>query len=377
MIKRSLFVKTKIATGSLFFLIISISAGSSCNRNGGSGINKEVNASVDVTKKPAATAIHITTPANGASLSTREPVSCQISIPDSLKADSLQFKVDGIRVGVALTSPYAFNWKNAVSKVGTRSLQAIAFLKNGSKAFDQVQFKLLPEKAPAYGYKVIKAYPHDKDAYTQGLIFDNGYLYEGTGINGKSSLRKEKLTGEIINALTLPSDLFGEGVTTFDDKLIQITWTSQVAFIYDKASFKQIVKLNYPMKEGWGITYNGTNLLMSDGSAFIYTLDKQDLSEVSRIEVCDEQGPVNQINELEYINGQIWANVYQTDLIVRIDPITGAIVGKINMAGLLQPDEKDENTNVLNGIAYDPKTSRIFVTGKNWPKLFEISVFQK
>ena len=168
-----------------------------------------------------------------------------------------------------------------------------------------------------YTYKVLKTYPHDKNAFTQGLIFDNGYLYEGTGLKGKSTLRKESLKGEILNYLSLSDEYFGEGITSFDNKIIQITWQEQTAFVYNKETFKQLAKLTYAMREGWGITYNGTNLLLSDGSNVIYFLDKQDLSEVHRLDVYDDIGPVTYLNELEYINGQIWANVWQTDWIVR------------------------------------------------------------
>jgi glutamine cyclotransferase len=229
-----------------------------------------------------------------------------------------------------------------------------------------------------YTYKIVKAYPHDPSAYTQGLIFSDNYLFEGTGQYGQSTLRKVKLSsGEIMQVYNLPNEVFGEGIATFNDKIIQITWQEQVAFIFDKTSFRLLNKLYYPMKEGWGITFDGTYLIMSDGSANLYFLDKDYFTEVSRLEVCDNHGPVQRLNELEYIEGEVWANVYTTDTIVRINPKTGVITGKIDMSGLLKPEDRTSNVNVLNGIAYNSLTKQIFVTGKNWPKLFEINVFQK
>jgi glutamine cyclotransferase len=183
-------------------------------------------------------------------------------------------------------------------------------------------------------------------------------------------------TGEIMQSVNLPAEFFGEGITSFDNKIIQLTWKEQVAFIYDKATFKLINKFNYPINEGWGITYNGNNLIMSDGSAHLYFLSKDDISVASQIEVCDDKGPVNKLNELEYIEGEIWANVWETDYIIRINPNNGEVTGKIDLSGLLKPEDKHPNIDVLNGIAYDPKSKHIIVTGKNWPKLFEITVYQ-
>lgn len=342
--------------------------------------SKEIKKNTDInniSEQPAPSLIHFINPTAKDIIKSIDNYEIKVSMADSLSPDSIQFKLDGIRLGIIKNQKESLNWKFNHNKVGTRNLQVIAFFKNKANAYDQVQIRILPEKPQTYTYKVVKTYPHDKEAYTQGLIYIDGILYEGTGQEGKSSLRKETLNGEIINNLNLPADVFGEGITQFDDKLIQITWKSQVAFIYDKSTFKQILKLSYPMHEGWGITYNGKNLIMSDGSSTIYCLDKQDLTEISRLEVCDDQGDITELNELELIEGQIWANVYQTDIIVRIDPETGAILGKIDMSGLLSAADRAANTDVLNGIAYDKKTKKIFVTGKNWPKLFEVSIIQK
>jgi glutamine cyclotransferase len=221
-------------------------------------------------------------------------------------------------------------------------------------------------------------YPHDPNAYTQGLLFDGGFLYESTGLKGESSLRKVDLqTGKPENVTALPAEMFGEGLALVDDRLIQLTWKDQLAFVYQKSDFEPIDRISYPMREGWGLTFDGANLLMTDGTATLYVLDREYLSEVRRLEVCDNKGPVQQLNELEYINGELWANVYYTDDILRIDPKTGMVLGRINMTGLLNSSDKESNTDVLNGIAFDEKSGKIYVTGKNWPKLFEIKVLEK
>jgi len=224
----------------------------------------------------------------------------------------------------------------------------------------------------------LRVFPHDPRAFTQGLLFHDGYLYESTGLLGESTLRKVDLeTGIPIMKVDLPPEMFGEGLALVGDRLIQLTWQNQVAFIYQKSDFTLLQRINYNIREGWGLTFDGTYLLKTDGSANLYFLDKDFLTEVRRIEVCDHNGPVHLLNELEYINGELWANVWQTDDILRIDPKTGVVLGRINMTGLLPERYRTQNTDVLNGIAYDEETGRIFVTGKNWSRLFEIQVIER
>jgi glutamine cyclotransferase len=228
---------------------------------------------------------------------------------------------------------------------------------------------------PVATYRVINTYPHDPAAFTQGLVYENGYLYEGTGLNGQSTLRKVQLeTGEVLQTtpITDPAQ-FGEGIAIFGDKIYQLTWQSHVGFIYDKASFERLGEFSYPT-EGWGLTHDGQRLIMSDGTATLYFLDPQTLKEVGHVDVYDRSGPVVRLNELEYINGEIYANIWQTDRIARISPQTGQVLGWIDLAGLLSPEERQPPVDVLNGIAYDAATDRLFVTGKRWPKLFEIDV---
>jgi Glutamine cyclotransferase len=227
---------------------------------------------------------------------------------------------------------------------------------------------------PVYTYKVVNAYPHDRNAFTQGLVFEDGVLYEGTGLRGHSTLRRVELeTGEILQIRELPAQLFGEGVTIYESKAIQLTWQSNVGFVYDRDSFELLQEFHYPT-EGWGITYDGKHLIMSDGTAILHFLDPEALEEIGRIEVCDNDGPVARLNELEYVQGEIYANVWKTDRVARISPQTGRVVGWIDLKGLLSPEDHSETVDVLNGIAYDAEKDRLFVTGKLWPKLFEIEL---
>lgn len=225
-----------------------------------------------------------------------------------------------------------------------------------------------------YKYNIVNTYPHDRNAFTQGLVYENNILYEGTGLRGHSTLRKVDIeTGNILLIHELPSQFFGEGITIYGNKIIQLTWESNVGFVYDKNNFNLLKEFNYST-EGWGITHNGMNLIISDGTSTLYFLDPDSFEEIERIEVFDNNGPVSRLNELEYIQGEIYANVWKTDNIARIDPNTGQVVGWIELTGLLNSKNFDEPVDVLNGIAYDAEKDRLFVTGKLWPKIFEIEL---
>ena len=233
----------------------------------------------------------------------------------------------------------------------------------------------LPPQAPVYGFNVVRAYPHDREAFTQGLAFDDqGTLYEGTGQRGQSSLRRVELSsGAVLRRHDLPTSLFGEGITVLGDRIIQLTWKAGRAFVYDKASFSVLREFTYTT-EGWGLTHDGRRFIMSDGTATLYFLHPDTFAETARLTVRDHRGPVIRLNELEYIRGEILANIWQTDRIARINPRTGHVTGWIDLTGLLQPGDRRQPVDVLNGIAYDPPTDRLFVTGKWWPKLFEITL---
>lgn len=229
---------------------------------------------------------------------------------------------------------------------------------------------------PIYTYKVINVYPHDRNAFTQGLIFEDGVFIEGTGLYGRSSLRRVSInTGEVLKYHELPPHLFGEGITIYDNKIIQLTWRSNVGFVYDKNSFELLREFNYPT-EGWGVTYDGKHLIMSDGSANLYFLHPETFEEQNRIQVHGNNGAVKRLNELEYVDGEIYANVFQTNRIARINPKTGNVVGWIDLTGILGIEDRRGPVDVLNGIAHDAENNRLFVTGKLWPKLFEIELIQ-
>jgi len=223
-------------------------------------------------------------------------------------------------------------------------------------------------------YRVVHAYPHDPRAYTQGLVFVDGRLYESTGLNGRSSLRMDDLaTGRVLQSAVVPSQYFAEGLTNWGSTLVQLTWQSHVAFVYDRFSFRLLRTLHYNC-EGWGLTQDGKTLIESDGTAEIRFFDPQTFREIRHITVKDRGLPVPELNELEYIHGQIYANVWHTDRIARISPATGRVLGWIDLAGLLPESQRSDPEAVLNGIAYDAAHDRLFVTGKLWPQLFEIKV---
>ncbi|MFC1926682.1 glutaminyl-peptide cyclotransferase [Chloroflexota bacterium] len=230
-----------------------------------------------------------------------------------------------------------------------------------------------PNLPSVYTYEVVSTYPHDRDAFTQGLAFDDGVLYEGTGRYPSTLRRVDLETGVILHIFELPAQFFGEGVTVYGDRIIQLTWRSKVGFVYDKYSFEVLQQFNYPA-EGWGITHDGKRLIMSDGTSKLYFLDPETFEETDRIEVHDNDIPVTRLNELEYIKGEIYANVWETDRIARIAPETGQVVGWIEMTGVLSSQEYIEQAGPLNGIAYDAKQDRLFITGKLWPRLFEIDL---
>jgi glutamine cyclotransferase len=230
---------------------------------------------------------------------------------------------------------------------------------------------------PQYTYRVVKSYPHDTNAFTQGLEYHDGFLYEGTGMVGRSSVRKVDLaTGKVLQTFDVPRPFFGEGITVLDNQLLELTWVSQTGFVYDKSNFRVLRSFNYP-GEGWGLTNDGKQIYMSDGSAQIRIWDPATLKEVRRITVKDGTQPITELNELEFVHGEILANVWQTDRIARISPMDGKVLGWVDLSGILPQSERANSDAVLNGIAYDAASDRLFVTGKLWPKIFEIKLVPK
>jgi len=227
--------------------------------------------------------------------------------------------------------------------------------------------------APIRGYEIVETYPHDTGAFTQALLYHEGFLYEGTGLYGRSSLRKVDLeTGEVLKMQRFPAQFFGEGLCLWQDRLIQLTWLSGVGFVWDLENFTFLRTFTYP-GEGWGLTSDGELLIMSDGTSLLRFLDPETFEEVGAIEVRDRGVPVEKLNELEYVQGEIYANVWKSDRIARISPKSGVVLGWIDLSGLLSEEERG-GEDVLNGIAYDSEGDRLFVTGKLWPKLFQIEV---
>lgn len=324
--------------------------------------------------------VNIVSPKNNEKFTLGSQVNLSVKVQESAgTVDSLLWFVDGALFRKA-SADETVTWNSSGYSTGTHRVETVVYYSSGQRDIVSVNIILLADKAPVrYTYKVIQTYPHDRKAYTQGLLFAGGFLYESTGLREESTLRKVILeTGEPVQVKNMPPEMFGEGLALVDDKFIQLTWQEQVAFVYRKNDFELLQRINYPMKEGWGLTYDGTHLIMSDGSATLYFLDKEYLTEIRRLEVCDHSDLMKNLNELEYINGEVWANVYGKYEILRIDPATGVVLGYIdNLNHLLNPEDWHSSIDVLNGIAYDEEGDRIFITGKNWPKLFQIELVKR
>lgn len=232
--------------------------------------------------------------------------------------------------------------------------------------------------APAnISYNIIATYPHDTSSYTQGLIWQNNMLYEGTGLEGESRLIKEDIkSGKATQSVSLDPAVFGEGITLFNDKIYQLTWQSHKVYVYDAKTFKKLKELSWE-HEGWGLTNNGTDLIVSTGDSNLYFVDPETFKIKKIVGVSDNNGPVGNLNELEYIDGVVYSNIYLTDYIIKIDPANGHILGKMDLSGLLQKSGKQADTQgglVLNGIAYDSAKKSMYITGKKWPLLFEVKL---
>ena len=317
--------------------------------------------------------IKIDSPKSGEIFTVGDAVKIDLGLKEAdVKIDSLVVESNKNKSAV---NPENINytWETSDLPVGSNQLKVSAY-SNGNKIdnyYLRLRFKsdIKPELLQC---KIIKTYPHDKGAYTQGLVYEDGVMYEGTGQYGESVLRKLNFeSGVIVAELSLESRYFGEGITIFNDKIIQLTWTSQIGFVYDKKSFKLLTTLKYPT-EGWGITTDGKSLIMSDGSHNIHFLDPEYFNQTNKIEIYDNNGLVDSLNELQYINGLVYANVYQTEIIIAFDPTTGKVVKQIDCSGIIPEGYKGEQENVLNGIAYDKENDRYFITGKRWPSLFEV-----
>lgn len=293
----------------------------------------------------------------------------------SMTMDSVAYYVDDKHVGSS-TDTVAITIETKDMAYGTRNIAALVY--NGGKS-DSVSstFYVVPAAAKNYGFEVVNKYPHDTTAFTQGLQFADGVLYESNGRYGQSNLRKVDLkTGKVQQEITFDEKTFAEGMTLVGNKIFMLTWQQGEGYVFDKKTFAKESAFKYEnSKEGWGITYDGKQLIKSDGSNKLYFLDGTTGKELHAIGVYDENGPVDELNELEYIDGKVYANVYQKDVIVIINPQTGAVEGRINLVGIYEHTSAYDNE--LNGIAYDEAGKRLFVTGKLWNTLYEIKMVEK
>ena len=328
--------------------------------------------------RPAATALsgNITSPSANEEFTLGEYIEINIDIKDNAPSvSSARMTIDGREGVFAGEVPGTISWDSSDERVGSRQIRVLVDFDDGTTETYPLNVILRSDIVPQqYTYRVINSYPHDIRAFTQGLLYHDGYLYESTGRHGQSSLRKVDLeTGDVIRSLNLDIEFWGEGLCLHDGNLYQLTWKANVGFVYDKETFRVLRRIHYPT-EGWGLTSDGNNIYMTDGSHYVYLKDPRYFSETGRFEVYDHNGKVDQLNELEFIDGHIYANVFMTDNIVIIDPATGRITGVIDLSGILDQRYHHADLDVLNGIAWDNEGERLFVTGKNWPRLFEIEL---
>ncbi|MEH6304051.1 glutaminyl-peptide cyclotransferase [Olivibacter sp. CPCC 100613] len=312
---------------------------------------------------------------SGTLVNKGDSVSLRLNLPTDVSFDSITYLLNDKPYITAKDSD-AIWLKTDSLGMGSQLITANVF-KEGQMESANTNIVVVPSQLPEqYSFSVVNTYPHDAHAYTQGLEYRDGFLYESTGQRGQSTLRKVELkTGKVVKKIDLPSKYFGEGMTIVGDKIVQLTWEEGVGLVYDKNSFEKVSEFPYQAsKEGWGLCFDGQRLIKSDGTNRLYFLNKDNYKEEGFIEVYNNKGAVDKLNELEYIDGKIYANVYYSDVIVVIDPHSGAVEAEINLIGLLPQKDVTEDTNVLNGIAYDQEGKHLYVTGKNWDKLFEIKL---
>ncbi|MCF6297263.1 MAG: glutaminyl-peptide cyclotransferase [Flavobacteriaceae bacterium] len=287
--------------------------------------------------------------------------------------DSIQYFLNGKR----LDSPKSVDINNYV--LGKQAISAIAYFQGEQKELNNTIYFLAANPPIVYSYKIINEYPHDSKAFTQGFEYHNGFLYESTGQRGKSTLRKVELkTGKVLQKINIDKKYFAEGMTIFNNKIYQLTWQGNVGFVYNLESFELEKTFNYnKSKEGWGLTHDNKRLIKTDGTERIWFLNPETLKEESFIEAYTNSRKAEKLNELEFIEGKIYANLWQQNSILIVNPKNGAIEGIVNLKGLQSKVGKEGNDKVLNGIAYDAENNRLFVTGKEWNKVFEIELVKK
>lgn len=302
----------------------------------------------------------------------------QVENKKGFAIDSVVYFIEKRRVG-SITGMNDFAMDIAAEKLGKRTVEATVYYENKSQTVSKQLTFLASEKPKLYTYKIVNEYPHDIKAYTQGLEFKNDTLYESTGQYGISSLRKTNYqSGEVIHQIDLDRSYFGEGLTILNQKIYQLTWRAKKGFIYDLETLDYTGSFAYDQsKEGWGLCNDGQKIYKSDGTEKIWTLNTETLAEEDYIEIYTNTSRIKSVNELEWVDGKIFANVYQQNAIAIINPATGAVEGVINLKGLQEKVSQHSGLDVLNGIAYKGDKNRLFITGKNWDKLFEIEYIEK
>ncbi|RXP63327.1 glutaminyl-peptide cyclotransferase [Lutibacter sp. HS1-25] len=313
-------------------------------------------------------------------IQSNQELTISISEKGNKPIDSVQFSIGNTKIK-STNNTATLNVKDY--KLGKHTINALVFYDHKTEKVTSPIYIMADTPPAIYSYKIVNTYPHDKGAYTQGLEYYNGFLYEGTGRNGESSIRKVDLTtGKVLQQKDLDAKYFGEGITIFNNKIYQLTWKGGLGFIYNLDTFEKEGEFKYTKsREGWGLTHNNKQIIKTDGTENIWFLNPETLVEESYIEAYTDTRKVENLNELEYVNGMIYANVWQQNSILIVNPTNGKVEGVANLNSLkdliLKEQNLEEHDDVLNGIAYDKENNRLFVTGKHWGKLYEIELFKK
>lgn len=354
----------------------SLLSGFSCKGNSSESEDEAKSSLKQSESLPFVKLIRIDSPAENHRYKSGDSISVKLSLLGESIPDSIRIYYDGNTVKTLYTAPWQFSVNTESSRLGRVALKVIAYA-GEKRPHTLTRFILMfSDIVPTQNsYRVVNVYPHDNQAYTQGLLVHNGFFYESTGKEGRSTFRKVNIkTGEVLMQHKLENKFFGEGLTYLNGKFYQLTWQHNTGFVYDADSFTQIHTIHYDT-QGWGLTTDGEKLYMSDGTNRIYILEPEYFTVVESFDVFDNEKAVYQLNELEFIDGMLWANIYTTDLIAKIDPLNGKVLAYYKLSGLIDPYDKNlDSEEVLNGIAWDEEHHRMFVTGKHWSKIFEVEM---
>ena len=354
------------------FFYIAFSLIISCNRE--SQLNNHKTNSRPKTQKE----FSVETPAMDEVFSSNNPVTFTLHSDNQIIPDSVKIYLEGKFIHTEKTSALNFVLENVFSKVGRQNFRIIVFYNDSLSQTLTTRVTALSDKEPAtLSYRLIRKIPHDSGDYTQGLIYYNNWIYQGTGRPGSSTLKKiNPKNGTVELERKMDKDIFGEGITILNHKIFQLTYRHKVGFVYDIASFELLREFDLQTMEGWGLTTDGKNLIASDGSSVLYFYDPEYFNQIKQLDVCHNRGLVTNLNELEYVDGAIWANVYGESYILKIDAETGAVIARLELESLFPKDIPRDYDHVLNGIAYNPSSHTFFITGKYWPLMYEIEILE-